>query len=198
YLAQTRVPVPNTVLARWQAAEDRESDILHYVYCLGRTPLGTELRDWDTIPPRAVRVRASPLPVSNGDTVFFTIRAVNHARLHSQDTGSCVVAFLDTTPPSRPSISSATYTPGDSVFSARWSASDNQSGVADYQYQIEKEDVGPYPDFKKVRRVLVEWTSTGTQTRVRAKLGAAPAYITVKAVNGVGLTAQSESRVAVE
>lgn len=196
FIQSTYQRKPNTVFTRWQESEDSESGVLHYVYCLGRRPLGTEVKDWDTIPLFPRIFYAPGLPIRNGDTVFVTLRTYNRAGLYSQDTSSCVFSFTDSTPPSTLSITRATYTNNDSILSASWSASDAESGISDYQYQIEEEVVvGRYPDFKRVRRVLEAWTSNGTQTSIQKRINPTPAYIKVKAINGVGLIVENELRI---
>ncbi len=198
FIQSTYQRKPNTVFTRWQESVDSESDVLHYVYCLGKRPLGNEIKDWDTIPLFPRIFYAPGLPVQSGDTVFLTLRAYNRAGLFSQDTSSCVLNFTDSTPPSILSITRATYTNNDLTLSASWSASDAESGISDYQYQIEEEVVvGRYPDFKRVRRVLEAWTSNGTQTSIQKIINQTPAYIKVKAINGVGLTIQRELRITI-
>jgi pectate lyase len=65
----------------------------------------------------------------------------------------------DTTPPSRPVVDDkANYTPALTELRGVWSASDRESGIAEYQYQIREGSTTGV--------IVVNWTSTGTRAGV--------------------------------
>ena len=89
-------------------------------------------------------VTKTGLTLTNGQTYFFSVKAVNGAGLTSSATNSNgQTIVIDTTPPAPPAnvrdgtgadISTTTST---TQLSANWDAStDNESGISGYQYAI--------------------------------------------------------------
>ena len=132
------------------------------------------------------------LSLTNGQTYFFGVRAVNGAGLLGNATNSNgqTVQISDTTPPSAPAnVRDGTGTDVASTssvtqLSANWDAStDADTGLSGYQYAIGTTAGGTQ---------TVNWTSLGnvtTVTRTGMTLAVGTTYyFSVKAVNGVGLT----------
>lgn len=98
--------------------------------------------------------------------------------------GSSDTIILDTSKPSKPTVSdSGSSTGSSSSLYASWSSSDSTSGISEYQYQLTQDS--------STGTVKVSWTSAGTSTSV-TKSGLSLTsgksyYFGVKAKNGAGL-----------
>ncbi len=118
--------------------------------------------------------------VSNGTTYYYKVTIVN-TDMSERDYSSEVAATPnDYSPPSTPQVwDDGDYTNSTTTLHARWSASDPDSGVAEYQYAI-----GTSPGGTDV----VNWTSAGTNTEVTRNdlflLDTVTYYFSVKAKNG--------------
>jgi hypothetical protein len=82
-------PSLTTLEANWSAATDPHSGIMRYEYCIGTTPLGQQLQGWtDAALNTSVTVNKRALALVNGETYYFSVRAVNAAGLASAATSS--------------------------------------------------------------------------------------------------------------
>jgi len=102
----------------------------------------------------------------------------------------------DSSPPTTPVVTDdGAYTSSSTTLHARWIASDPETGVVEYEYQILQSYVGGS------RVVILDWTSAGTATeatrmdlasavgkmRVSGLVNGATYYFEVRAKNGAGL-----------
>jgi thermitase len=120
--------------------------------------------------------------VINGTTYYYTVKQVS-TDLNEIDYGSETAATPnDYSPPSTPQVwDDGDYTNSTTTLHARWSASDPQSGISEYQYAV-----GTSPGGTDV----VNWRSAGTNTEVTRSdlflLDTVTYYFSVKAKNGTG------------
>jgi len=120
----------DTVHVNWSGASDEESGIAGYYYA------------WDTSAATAVGRSAAQVDetvsslqrtLTDGDSLYFHIRAVNGANLLAEDTVHFGPIKIDTVPP----VSRASA-PACAVLSAAvsWRGSDGGSGLASYDVQV--------------------------------------------------------------
>ena len=131
----------NTVHVTWSGASDDESGIAGYYYA------------WDTSPTTAVDTSDSRTDntsldrtLSDGDSWYFHLRAVNGAGLLASDTLHLGPFKIDTTPPS-----SRVYDlPACAVSSTTvsWGGSDSGSGIAGYDVQVRAGSGGTWTDWQ--------------------------------------------------
>jgi hypothetical protein len=92
----------------------------------------------------------------------------------------------DTTPPTTPVVDDGGDTTGSAtVLYARWTATDYESGIQEYQYRVGSLSGGPFKE-------LTPWLSAGGRTEMNIRLDTPMEpgvlyYIQVKAKNGAGL-----------
>ena len=177
--------------ANWDASADSESGISGYQYAIGTTAGGTQTVNW-TSPGNVTTVTKTGLSLTNGQTYYFSVKAVNGAGLTGSATNSNgqTVQTTDSTPPSAPATvrdgtgADLSTTSSTTQLSANWDAcTDAESGISGYQYAIGTTAGGTQ---------TVNWTSLGNVTTV-TKTGLSLTvgqtyYFSVKAVNGAGLT----------
>jgi hypothetical protein len=174
--------------ANWDASTDTESGISGYQYAIGTTAGGTQTVNWTSL-GNVTTVTKTGLSLTNGQTYFFTVKAVNGAGLTGNATNSNGQK-VDSTAPSAPATvrdgtgTDISTTSSTTQLSANWDAgTDAESGISGYQYAIGTTAGGTQ---------TVNWTSLGnvttvTQTGLSLSVGQIY-YFSVKAVNGAGLT----------
>jgi hypothetical protein len=179
----------NTQLsANWDASSDAESGISGYQYAIGTTAGGTQTVNWTSLGNVTTYTKTS-LSLTNGQTYYFSVKAVNGAGLTGNAKNSNGQE-VDTTAPSAPATvrdgtgTDISTTSSTTQLSANWDASaDSESGISGYQYAIGTTAGGTQ---------TVNWTSLGnvtTYTKTSLALSVGQTYyFSVKAVNGVGLT----------
>jgi hypothetical protein len=131
-------------------------------------------------------VTKSGLSLTVGSTYYFSVKAKNGAGLWSSvgvSNGITMVEPPDTTPPTTPVVTDdGATTTSTSQLHASWSATDAESGIAEYQYAIGTTAGGTD---------VLAWTTTGTEgevTRTGLDLSQGVTYyFSVKAKNGAGL-----------
>ena len=132
--------------ANWDASTDNESSISGYQYAIGTTAGATDTVGWTTL-GNVLAVTKTGLTLVNGQTYFFSVKAVNGVGVTgsaANSDGQTVSApSVDTTPPSPPpSVRDGTgadisTTSSLVQLSANWDAStDNESGISGYKYAI--------------------------------------------------------------
>ena len=174
--------------ANWDAASDAQSGISGYQYAIGTSAGGTQTVTWTSL-GNVTTVTKTGLSLTNGQTYFFSVRAVNGVGLTGSATNSNGQK-VDSTAPSAPATvrdgtgTDISTTASTTQLSANWDAStDAQSGISGYQYAIGTSAGGTQ---------TVNWTSLGNVTTVtKAGLSLTVGqtyYFGVKAINGVGLT----------
>ncbi|MEW5766519.1 MAG: Ig-like domain-containing protein [bacterium] len=170
--------------AKWSAS-DPESGIVEYQYAIGTTSGGTNVVGWTSV-GLATEVTKNGLNLTWGQTYYFAVKAKNGVGLWSKVGISNGIRVDDSTPPTKPVVTDDGYTTSDKTkLHAKWSASDPESGITEYQYQLVIE-ITPVS-----RYYLVGWTSVGLATEV-TKSGlnltwGETCYFAVKAKNGAGL-----------
>ncbi len=179
--------------ANWTASADAESGIAKYWYAVGTTAGATDLVGW-TDNGASTSVTKTGLALADGQTYYFTVKAENGVGLQSTPANSDgqTVDILDLTPPA--DIASVYDGPGPGAdidfassttqLSATWSDStDAESGIAGYWYSI---------GTTSGASDTVGWTYAATSATSTVVTGltladGATYYVSVKALNGVGL-----------
>jgi len=153
--------LPGTLSADW-SSYDPDSGIVEYEYKITKVSIdGTVVIDW-TSTGLDNYVTAEGLTLEDQEAYYFSIKAKNGVGLWSAVGYSDGIVYnIDTTPPTLPEITNVNYyeigqASGRTVVYANYSASDPETGVAEYQYKITKDS----PD----GQVLKDWTSTGVNT----------------------------------
>ena len=174
--------------ANWDASTDAESGISGYQYAVGTTAGGTQTVNWTSL-GNVTTITKTGLSLTNGQTYFFSVKAVNGAGLTGSATNSNGQKVDTTAPSAPPAVRDGTGTDISTTnsatqLSANWDAStDAESGISGYQYAIGTTAGGTQ---------TVNWTSLGNVTTV-TKTGLSLTvgqtyYFSVKAVNGAALT----------
>ncbi len=169
--------------ATW-TAKDPESGIAEYRYQIRRDAVsGTTVVDWTSTGTAASGTKT--LTLQQGVSYFFVVKAKNGAGLWSA-LGYSNGITVDTTAPGAVTVmdDGATTTSTTTLHATWTAATDAESGVAQYQYQIRQDSTAG--------TIVVDWTSTGTATSVTKSgltLTVGKSYVIgVRAVNGAGLT----------
>ncbi len=165
--------------ATWSAS-DPESGVIEYQYAIGTTLGAANVVNWTSV-GGTTSVTRSGLSLAEGVTYYFSVRARNGAGLLGP-VGSSDGITIDRSPPTTPVVTDdGVYTSSTDTLHATWSASDPQSGIAEYQYAI-----GASPGSSNV----VNWTSTGTNSFVEATglnlQNGVTYYFSVRALNQAG------------
>lgn len=174
--------------ATWTAASDAESGIVQYQYLIRRDSMtGTIIVNWTSV-GAATAVTRTGLSLVAGVSYYIGVRAHNGAGLYSTPAYSNgITVRADSTPPTTPVVTdTGTYTTSTTSLSATWTASDPESGLAQFQFQIRQDSTtGP---------ILVDWTPTFSTTPpisvtyLGLNLQQGKTYYwAVKAKNGAGL-----------
>lgn len=165
--------------ASW-ISQDPESGIDHYTYCVGTTPNSSDIIPWtDTVETSII---LTGLSLINGQTYYFTVRAVNRAGLVS-DVGFSDGIKVDSTPPSQPVVNDGgETTPSPDCLHFTVSSTDAESGIAGYIYRV---GTSPGAD-DVVPDIAVGNQSSVTVCSLRLQEGVRY-YVSVKAKNGAGL-----------
>ncbi len=197
---QTLYRGPQTLFARWQRSEDRESGIWRYVYSIGKRPFGTDVVDTTRLSPTFAYFYALPSsPLKNGDTLFLTVRAFNHSRLptiepmtlESMDTASLIVQFSDQTPP--PSFG-VRYTK-NLYYTFAWDSTyDRESGIYAYRFRFEAENGDPITNWTDAPTGMRSIAFTPSQLRTIGIASGRFYIFKVSAINGAGLSTFSSVR----
>ncbi|MCX5992121.1 MAG: fibronectin type III domain-containing protein [Chloroflexi bacterium] len=170
----------NTQLHASWTSSDAESGIAEYQYAIGTSAGGTDVVSW-TSTGTATEITKTGLSLGTGTKYYVSVKAKNGAGLWSE-VGASDGIVCDNTPPTTPVVTDAgDYTSSNTQLHATWSSSDNESGIAEYQYAIGTSAGGTD---------VVSWTSVGTNTQV-TKTGlslnwGSTYYFAVKAKNGAG------------
>lgn len=175
---------PNSLHFRWGAVTS-PSGIASYEYSIGTSAGGTSVRGWTNV-GLALETTATGLALQSGVTYFANVRAVNSLG-KAGAAGSSDGITVDLTGPTTPTVTDGgAWTASASQLAASWSASDPESGIAEYRYAV-----GTTPGGANV----LGWTSAGTQTSATIEpLSLADGgtyYISVKAANGAGIEGPS-------
>ncbi len=177
---------PNTLRADWTSV-DPESGIASFEYAMGTTPGGTDLVGF-TNAGQATQMVRSGLPLANGTTYYWSVRATNAGGLVS-DIGVSDGIKVDFTPPASPYvIDDGDFTNLGNTLHFAYASGDTESGIARYEYCI-----GTAPDASDA----LPWTDAGTvkeQTVTGLALAHGKTYtISVRAYNHAGLVAVGHS-----
>lgn len=172
----------NTRLHATWSAEDPQSGIAAYSYSIGTTPGGTNIVGWTDV-GLATSVTRTGLTLNNGVTYYLNVRATNTAGGTSL-VGSADGIVIDVTPPEVPAVTDdGLFFSDPHSIHAKWTSKDNESGIARYEYCV-----GTTAGGGDIR----PWTSVGTSTEVNATglslLNGTVYYLSVRAINGIGLT----------
>ncbi len=172
--------VSTSLHAKWSAT-DPISGIADYKYCIGTSPGANDTADWLDAGTATDQTR-NGLSLVTGKTYYVTVIAVNNAGDQSLPVSSDGIK-LDATPPSTPVVTTTgKYWCYKTCISATWTASDPESGIAEYDMSV-----GTAAGATDV----ADWLSVGdntTYTRTGLTLKDGVTYfINVQATNGAGL-----------
>ncbi|MEI6914772.1 MAG: PQQ-binding-like beta-propeller repeat protein, partial [Armatimonadota bacterium] len=167
--------------ATWFSSEPHTA-ITDYQYAIGTTAGGSNIVNW-TSAGLATSITRTGLSLSDGGSYYISVKATKRSGLTST-VGISDGIIVDRTPPTMPVVTDdGAFTSSLDSLHAAWTASDAQSGIADYQYAIGTTAGGTN---------VVNYTSVGTATQVtRTGLNLADGgkyYFSVRAKNGSGLT----------
>jgi hypothetical protein len=179
--------VTTSISANWPAATDAVKGISRYEYAIGTTAKGADVKAW-TSAGLATKVTVTGLSLKVGTVYYVSARAVNGAGLIGAVACSDGVKIVKK-PVGPGSVNDGTGADVDSQvsltgMSANWpAATDAVSGILRYEYAIGTTAKGV--DVKA-------WTNVGLVTKMAVtglslKLGTTY-FVSVRAVNGVGLT----------
>jgi endo-1,4-beta-D-glucanase Y len=170
---------------------DEESGITEYQYAISTDPKDPKIGEdgnvlsWTSVSPSTTKITATGLTLTDGTKYYFHVRAINGVGLKSNIVHSSGI-IVDASAPSTPVIvDDGTYTTSTTELHAKWSCSDPQSFVTEFQYTISTD-----PNDANTGKII-NWTSAGTNTEVNVtglslKEGTTY-YIHVEAKNGAGL-----------
>ena len=173
--------------ANWDPASDGESGISGYQYAIGTSAGGTQTVNWTTL-GNVTTVTKTGLSLTNAQTYYFSVKAVNGAGLSGNATnsnGQTVDSTASGAPANVRDGTGADISTTDSTtqLSANWdpAATDAESGISGYQYAIGTSAGGTQ---------TVNWTPLGNVTTVTKSyltLTMGQTYFfSVRAVNGAG------------
>jgi hypothetical protein len=174
----------NRLYFRWTAAQDNQSAVDRYEYCVGHSPYANDIKNWGTT--NFTNITTGALPLYDRDSVYLTVKAVNGAGLSKADTAITVILYQDTSAPSRADFAQAYYRTSDSTLIANWSASDPESGIAEFQYCYTTSQLG-FP--------WTAWATNGRSNSLVLKTYPRPTNVRIKAINGVRLSSDSSHSV---
>ncbi len=178
------------LVAHWTASSDVTSGIQKYQYAIGTTSGGTNVVGW-TDNGNATSLTKTNLSLTNGDTYYVSVRAVDRAaNIGAVATTNGVTVDTDLPPSPAPveirnSFSSPTkyFISETGSIEIEWSPVTDETGIHAYQYAIGTtpggDDVVSYAD-----------DGVGT-THTESDLNLADGgqyYVSVRAVDGVGNT----------
>jgi len=170
----------NALSASWTSS-DPQSGVAEYRIAVGTTPGGTQLLSW-TSTGTVAHANLTGLPLVNGATYYFSVRARSAAGMWSADGYSDGILVDYTAPPAPTVIDDGGYTSSMSTLHATWSAIDAESGVASYEYAV-----GTSPGGSDV----IAWTAAGTATEATRTglelFNGVMYYWSVRATNRAGL-----------
>jgi len=171
----------NTLHATW-TSQDPDTNITGYEYSIGTSAGGTNFVGWTSI-GTATSVNRTDLSLSNGVTYYINVRATNAAGLVSS-VGSSDGITVDTTPPPAPTVTDdGVYTSNTTQLHVKVACTDNESGIASYDYAV-----GTTPNGTDI----IGWKSDGagpdiTITGLSLQTGVTY-YVSARATNGAGIT----------
>lgn len=171
--------VTTSLHAVW-SAQDSESGVSSYSYCLGTSAGLDDIVHWTLT--TATTATPTGLRLTNGSRYFFSVKATNGVGLVSA-VGSSDGIIIDTTPPTTPVVTDdGDYTSVTDSLHAAFLSSGPQSSVAEYSYCI-----GTTSGASDV----VPWTSVGSTPSATAYglslTSGTRYYFGVKARNRAGL-----------
>lgn len=179
-----------TTLSAYWYAVDYQSGIASYAWAVGSTPGATNIQGWIDVGTSTSATNNS-LSLVGGTRYYVTVRATNRADLASTMTSDGVVP--DATAPTLVAVrdglgADVDFQSSTSTISANWEASDAESGVATYAWAIGTSPGGtqlqPFYSLGNVTSA----TRTGLALTVGTRY-----YVTVRATNGVSLSATASS-----
>lgn len=167
--------------ATWTSVQS-PSGIAQYEYAIGTSAGGTDVRGWTSV-GLVLEYTATGLNLQNDSTYYFSVRARNTLG-KAGAAGSSDGIKVDLTPPPAPTVNDGgAWCASATHLTANWTCTDPESGIAEYKYAV-----GTTPHGTQV----LNWTSAGTNTSANigplALVDGVTYYISVKAVNGAGVT----------
>ena len=162
-------------------SSDNDSGIAEYQYAVGTSPGAADVVGWESA-ATATEITHTGLSLTPGTAYYISVKAGNGAGLWSE-VGSSDGIVCDNTPPTTPVVSDdGDHTTANAQLHVTWTSSDNDSGIAEYQYAV-----GTSPGAADA----VGWESAGTAIEItHTGLSLTPGtayYISVEAKNGAGL-----------
>jgi hypothetical protein len=162
----------------WPPASDSESTIDRYELQEQVSGTGT----WTTIATTTSPSRSVSGRWHNG-RYFYRVRAKNSVGLWSPWSPASDGLLVDKTAPIPPTVTDDGAITSSTSLHARWTSSDSESGIVEYQYLIRQDSTSGI--------IVADWTSVGTATeatRVGMSLLIGKTYfIGVRGKNGAGV-----------
>ncbi len=176
----------DTIEANWDAVTGAVS----YIYAIGTTAGGDELKTWTST--TVTSFSETGLALINGTTYYTTVKAQNAGGINGT-AGTSNGVLVDTTPPDTPSVLVPDAVTSETTFlTASWTGGDAQSGITEYQVSV-----GTSAGDTSIK----SWYSTGTAAEATiAGLTlhhGSTYYINVKSQNATGVWSDVGSSVGV-
>ena len=178
--------------ATWGRFEDPETPIEREEVCFGTAPMACDVSNFTAAAATRLHVQDLPAPLRPNVTYYATVRAYNGAGLAAAAASDGVA--LDVTAPAFPPgaavrlAGGGTATAGHNV-SVVWDAArDDASGVARYEV-----DVGHQRHGASMYSAIPAGPALGVALQLRPGPPEYPFYVTVRAVDRVGLSARLSS-----
>jgi hypothetical protein len=179
----------STIQANWSGFDDPDSWVAGYEWAIGTTVGGTNLQGFTSV-GLATSASNGSLSLSNGQIYYVTVRATNGSGVPVTVTSDGVT--VDNTDPLGGTVADGAgadidFQASTSTLSANWSGfSDPESGIVGYQWAVGtslgSQDVQSFTN--------VAGTSASGAFSL---LSGQPYYVTVRAINGNGLSVQVSS-----
>ncbi|KAK2161993.1 hypothetical protein NP493_1549g00025 [Ridgeia piscesae] len=172
------------------------SGIFKYEFAVGTSPEGVDVRDYVDVGVSNMAV-ATGLTLQEGHTYYVTIRATDHVGRSTTATSPGVT--IDSTPPDVTKVSidvGSAYVTEHREVSPKWSGVfyDTESGIDKYYWCVGAKP--GYCDILSYTETTEQESSSGPQDNIHL-IDGHPVYVTVQAVNRVGLTAVTTSRAVI-
>ncbi|MBN2422028.1 fibronectin type III domain-containing protein [Candidatus Woesearchaeota archaeon] len=181
--------------AIWTEYTDSITSLDHYEYAVGIAVYPNSgwnnLIEWTNTTSNSVTTQE--LDLVHGQVYYFNVRVLNDAGIYSNVSSSDGIVYIDNTPPLMSSLlDSGAYTSTNTELYARWNATDEESGISEYEIAI---GTAPYPQtgwYTTLQETVSGSITEKTYTELDLEQNRTY-YFTVRAKNGYGAWSQRNS-----